>query len=54
MSDNQRKRRFWLYFVLFILGMLVSFYSGYQAGYEVAKSERTNKSPEKITQGLFN
>ncbi len=40
----QRKRRFWLYLVLIISGMLASFYSGYQVGYENCQGNEEGNS----------
>jgi len=41
MNDIHRKRRFWLYFILFIVGMLVAFRSGYQLGKDSCKRNNT-------------
>ena len=49
LSHIQRKRRFRLYFVLFILGMIVSFYSGYQIGIENCKGHDGENSDLKIS-----
>jgi len=49
LSHSHRKRRFRFYFVLFILGMIVSFYSGYQIGYENCKGHDGENSDLKIS-----
>jgi len=35
----QKKRRFWLYFILIPISILISFWSGYRLGREVEKQD---------------
>ena len=49
LSHSHRNRRFRLYFVLFILGMILSFYSGYQIGIENCKGHDGENSDLKLS-----